>query len=119
MVLKLGNDDVSNLLKENGWKVARNQMDGENAERTTGNATMIRDYIASKYTFTATFRDLTDAQALRVFEGTDSEWIVATYRRPGGVVTGVVYCTTTPATLTYSVDGEALWTGIEIQLVER
>ena len=116
-VLIMNGDDVTALLKEDGFKVVRNRVDGPNAGRT-GNADMILDFLANKWTATASFRDLTDAEAARVFANTDGDAILIDYAVPGDTESRMVYCSSIPGILRRTIKGRRLWTGIEVQLVE-
>ena len=119
IVLILGSVDVSHLIKEKGYKIVKNGVDGPNAGRTIGSATMIRDLLANKFTATATCMDLNDEEADYLFSITDEEYITATYRKPGGLKTGPVYCASIPGVLVTNEDGIPVWSGVEIVLVEQ
>lgn len=122
MTFKVNNVNLAPYIAKQGIKWTRNDIDGPNAGRTQGNATMIRDRVAIKIRLDITCRPMTAAETKIVLQAIEPEFVTVTYDDPmsGEVVSRTMYSNNIPATyLLYRPDGTEWWSGITFPLIER
>lgn len=122
MTFKVNNVDLTPYIAKQGIKWTRNDIDGPNAGRTQGNATMIRDRVAIKIRLDITCRPLTAAETSKVLQAIEPEFVTVVYDDPmsGEVASRTMYSNNIPATfLLHRPDGTDWWSGITFPLIER
>lgn len=120
LVFSIDGTDIRHLIKEDGIKWQRSDLDGENAGRAKdGNA--IRDRIAIKRRCDITCRDLTIEEVQALQRLIKPEFISVQFTDLlEGIVTKVMYSNNGEATIGAAYDdGNSLVTGISFPLVER
>lgn len=119
--VKIENVDITNLLKQNGFEITRNDIDGSSAGRNM-QGTLIRDRIATKYKIKLTCRPLTTSE-LRTFLNLiepSSFWVTITNIKGSGTLSMRMYCSTVPVSFLINKGGESadLWSGLSFNLIE-
>lgn len=121
--IKINNTDITDLIKFQGLKWSRNDIDGANAGRAL-NGSMIRDYVASKDKLEIECRPLNQSELsmllalvepTRANQGTFS----VEYTSPRGqTVTKDMYLSSVPASYLINRGDDALWGGVSLHLIE-
>ena len=120
--LKINGTEISHLIKYQGLKWSRNDVDGQNAGRSL-DGRMIRDFVATKDKLEIEFKPLTDSQLsslLALVEPhTSNATLSVTYTSPRGTtVTKTMYNSSVPASYLINKGDYALWGGVSVHLIE-
>lgn len=83
--------DILPLIKEDGIKVSRNDVDGKNAGRVIGNAKMVRDREAIKQRHDISLRELNTAEAKMIYNLILPVFVTVQYDMWDGNVSKVMY----------------------------
>ena len=120
MTLTIGGVDLTPYVAAGGLKISRDDIDGENAGRVIGSATMHRDRLATKESIEVTCRALTQTEAQTVLGKIDAETVTVSYTSPRlGARTGVtMYCSGCSGSFLFRRSNVDYWEGIAFKLVE-
>ena len=117
-VFKIDNVDYTDVVKVDGLKWSRNDVDAAGSGRDkSGN--MRRRRVASKVKLQVSCRTLKHSRMLALNAALWPETVQITYLDPRvGLVTKTFYGSTVSAATQIAQDGETLWSGASFNLVE-
>ena len=113
--------DITNLLKEQGFKWSRNDIDAANSGRDTQDGKMHRRRVASPKRYDIACKPLTQAELSQLLTLIDYEWLDARAYDPKTMTKVVkkMYVSTVPATFLFDDHINQYWTGVAFNMIEE
>ena len=113
--------DITDLLKEQGFKWSRNDIDAANSGRDTQDGKMHRRRVASPKRYDLSCRPLRQEELSALLTLIDYEWLDVRAYDPKTMtkVTKKMYVSTVPATFLFDDGIKQWWTGVAFNMIEQ
>ena len=113
--------DITNLLKDQGFKWSRNDIDAANSGRDTQDGKMHRRRVASPKRYDLSCRPLKQAELSSLLTLIDYEWLDVRAYDPKTMtkVAKKMYVSTVPATFFFDDGLHQWWTGVAFNMIEE
>ena len=113
--------DITSLLKEQGFKWSRNDIDAANSGRDTQDGKMHRRRVASPKRYDLSCRPLRQEELSALLTLIDYEWLDVRAYDPKTMtkVAKKMYVSTVPATFLFDDGIKQWWTGVAFNMIEQ
>jgi len=113
--------DITHLLKDQGFKWSRNDIDAANSGRDTQDGKMHRHRVASPKRYDLSCRPMTQEELSGLLTLIDYEWLDVRAYDPKTMtfVAKKMYVSTVPATFLFDDHIKQYWTGVAFNMIEE
>lgn len=120
-IFKIGDNDYTKYLAEDGLKPTKNDLDADGSGRNLLDGFMYRSKIASKAKWTVSFNRLSAETMARLSRDMNAEYVKVTMLDPteNRHIERTYYCATINAGVQRYIGGTAVYDGVTFNLTER